>query len=407
MRREREPHPVAHDRSGEPRADVEDLQDVRARHEVRVGRTHEIGDAGQQLRAQLGRVVGRAHAAIRAVEHRAAVQLIGAGARHHVEEQTALLGDRRAAAARLIVRFLERVRIEIHHGARAVPVEIRDVHAVDQESVLVIAAVDGGRGLQERFRSADVHLAQHDARDHARDGPHVDAIRQAVQHLSRQHCLLQRGGRIEQRRFAGDRDAFLQRADLELEIDARGGIRVHDDVLLRRGAESLDLRLHGVGARDEPEELKCAACVGDGFLVAADAASRVGQRDRRSRQHRTGRVGNGAADRSDALREHRRRGACPQRQRDNDSDEARCSHRDSLLSVPLVNRQHARPRRMLSDNVDLRAGGRAMRMRRLIISAGVFGLACVALVAGGGHARDARWHHQRERDCEHVFASTW
>ena len=270
---------------------------------------------------------------VRAAEHRPAVEPIRSGSRDHVEEEAALRGNRSAAAARLVVGLLERVRVEIQHRARTVPVQIRDVHAVDEESVLVVAAVDRRGGLQEGFRSADVDLAQDDARDYARDRPHVDAIRQAVQHLSRQHCLLQRGGRIEQRRFAGDRDAFLQRADLELEIDARGGIRVHDDVLLRRGAESLDLRLHGVGARDEPEELKCAACVGDGFLVAADAASRVGQRDRRSRQHRTGRVGNGAADRSDALREHRRRGACPQRQCDNDSDEARCSHHDSFLST--------------------------------------------------------------------------
>ena len=51
VRREREPDPVAHDRTGEPCADVVDLQDVRAGHDVRVRGTREIGDAREQLRA--------------------------------------------------------------------------------------------------------------------------------------------------------------------------------------------------------------------------------------------------------------------------------------------------------------------------------------------------------------------
>jgi hypothetical protein len=62
-----------------------------------------------------------------------AVEFVGAGPGHHVEEQTALLGHRAAGASGLIVGFLERIRIEIHGGHRAIAVECGDVHAVDQK----------------------------------------------------------------------------------------------------------------------------------------------------------------------------------------------------------------------------------------------------------------------------------
>ena len=79
-----------------------------------------------------------------AIEHRAAMNFVRAGSRDHVEEEATSRRHRRPGAAHLIIRFLERVWVEIHDGLRAVAIQIRNVHAFDQESVLVGAAVHGG-----------------------------------------------------------------------------------------------------------------------------------------------------------------------------------------------------------------------------------------------------------------------
>jgi hypothetical protein len=46
------------------------------------------------------------------------------------------------------------------------------------------------------------------------------------------------------------------------------------------GAESGKFGAHRVGAWHQPDELKCAALVGHGRLVAADRSERVRERDR-------------------------------------------------------------------------------------------------------------------------------
>ena len=329
VRREREPDLVADDRSTEPRAGVVDFQDVGARQDVRIGGERGRRHRGEELRLQRGRIIRRAHAVVGAVERIAAVELIRARLGDHVEDEPAFLPLRGSTSTGLNVRLLKHVRVEIHRGDGAVAVERRHVHAVHEVPVLETAAVHGRRGLQERFRSADVDLAQDHARHHARDRPHVDAIRHRVQDLAWQNHLLQRARRIEKRRFALDDHSFFQRADVQSEIDAHGDVGVDHDAVEDRWAEAGELRLHRVRAGHEPEELKRAAAVGRRLLIPADRAG-IGERDARAGEHGARRIGNRSPDRADALRRCSRDDERREHNREQDFSQERCgAHRNS------------------------------------------------------------------------------
>ena len=174
-----EPQLVLLDRAGEPEARIPDVVDVGARLEFRVGRQHRGRHRRQQIGFQLVAEVVEAHTFAGAAEHPAAVKLIRAGLGHHVEHETAARRFR-GIVARQEIAFRERIRIEIHRGAVAFAVEARHVHAVDVVAALVVGASHRDAGLQERFRSAHVNLAHGDARNDARDRPHVHAVGQRL-----------------------------------------------------------------------------------------------------------------------------------------------------------------------------------------------------------------------------------
>src|SRR5581483_4094435 len=127
-------------------------------------------------------------------------------------------------------------------------VEAGDVQTVDQVLVLAGGAVKRGRRLQEAFRASDVDFAQRDAGQHLGDGPDVGAVRQRLERVARDDRLPQGRRRVEEWRFTADGDAFGQGSDFELEIGARGDVRVHHDAALLGGAESLQLGFDAVGA---------------------------------------------------------------------------------------------------------------------------------------------------------------
>ena len=223
----------------------------------------------------------------------------------------------------------------------AVAIQVRDVHPVDEESVLVRAAVDRRGRLQERFRPADVHLAQDDARNDARDRPDVDRFGR-LSSTSRESTVCCSADVVSS---SGAPPVTVMSSD-NVPIsssEVRPGCRVgvDDDVLLAGRSEPGELALHGVDAGHEPDELKRAALVGHGVLIAADAAARIGEGDGHARQHRPGAVRDRAADRSNALRVNMTWECEPHKQQDdkhrqerNLSEGARAHHPPPLLGIP-------------------------------------------------------------------------
>ena len=62
------------------------------------------------------------------------------------------------------------------------------------------------------------------------------------EHVARDDRLLERRGRIEQRRFTADGHAFRERADFEPQVGARDLVGVHLDIALLGGPEALRAR---------------------------------------------------------------------------------------------------------------------------------------------------------------------
>ena len=124
---------------------------------------------------------------------------------------------------------------------------------------------------RKRFRSADVDLVQDDARNHARDAPHVDCGSAGCRGPRGQHRLLQRRTSY---RAAAIRPSRVTPSS-SVPISSCRSTRAVASALTTTfswigGSESGQIRLHGVDARDEPDELKRAARVRDRFLIAAD-----------------------------------------------------------------------------------------------------------------------------------------
>ena len=137
------------------------------------------------------------------------MELIRPRAADHVEDQPASRRLRRTVSLKEVV-LLIRVRIDVERRARARAVHVRHVHAVDVVATLGARAMHRDARLLERLRSANVDFADDDARNGARNGPDVHAIRQRLQHFVGQHRLTHCGSRIEQGGFTGYHDAFLE-----------------------------------------------------------------------------------------------------------------------------------------------------------------------------------------------------
>ena len=151
----------------------------------------------------------------------AAVELVRAAPADDVVEQAALVRVGLARAAELERALLERIRIDVEHGVPAVAILTRDVEAVDEVAALGRRAPGGRLRLQEHLRAADVDLVHDDAGHDARHRPDVDAIRQRLELLARDHGLLQRARRIEERRVTGHRHAFRPLSPISSRKSAR------------------------------------------------------------------------------------------------------------------------------------------------------------------------------------------
>ena len=287
MEGRRPPQFVLYEGTGQPASVVDEITDVRRRFQIGPRGLDRGRHVPQQLRGQrVVDIVGPEHV-VGAVEHRAAVELIGPGAADHVEHESAGRGFGRRIS-RAEVRFFERVRIEIERRDAAAALRARDVHPIDVVPVLVARSMNRDAGLLERFGAAHVNLARHDARNDARDRPHIDAVGQRLENVLAEHRLLQRRRGVEQRRLARDDDALLQLPDGQRQVRARNCVGVDDDVALLDGPETLHLAANDIGAGNDANELIVAALVADRLPVSAERAPlRARERHRDARQHRS------------------------------------------------------------------------------------------------------------------------
>ena len=209
-----EPRPTLPDRTATLDAVVLDVLDRRA-------------GAGA-LRAQFLGQVGRTEFLIGDVVARRATDRVAAALGHEVDADAAgLLRD--VVAARADLQFLEHVEVVVH-GRGAGGRLVGDVHAVERPLVV------GGRGaardvarLLARLAAAHVGAVHRDARRALEHDPRVARRRHVLQLLLREVGLGARLAGVDQRRFTRDRDALLERRDLQRRVGRRvaAGVDLH------------------------------------------------------------------------------------------------------------------------------------------------------------------------------------
>ena len=243
-------------------------------------------------------VVGVEHAVAQELEA-AAVHRIGARLDLQVHDAAERVAELRRVRARLELELVERVDArEEHHRLQP---RLVVVHAV--EHVVVVARPLPVRGERRRrapreaARAVDVRAwyAADDARHRAREVDEVAAVqRQRLDLLLANRRAELGGGRLHERRRAGDRHRLLDRADLELDVDAHALIDAERNVGSRHRLEARELGLHRVGPRRQRRRRELAVAVGRDD--SHEAGPGIGQGDRRARHDRAGRVGNQTED---------------------------------------------------------------------------------------------------------------
>ena len=209
----------------------------------------------------------------------AAAPALAAALGHHVEEHAAgRHGDVVRAGRDLDV--VERVEVVVE-ARRANRRRIADVDAVQVARVLRAGrAARVERALQAARRAADVGTRDQQARHLVFDQrPDVAAAGRALQQLLAEVDAGVGGGRVDDRRGAGDRDRFGNRGDAQRQVERHRLADLHDDVFTDDRAEALQLDLHRIDAGLQRREAIDAAGVGDAGHGARDQ-HRAGQRDR-------------------------------------------------------------------------------------------------------------------------------
>ena len=213
----------------------------------------------------------------------AAAELIAAVFRHQVHRDAAGHGLRRAARG-LVDHFLRHRFVVVRlHGA--VAHQAVGHHAVDQHHRLRAAgAADGEVGLLHRARAADVGRVQRDAEHELAEALDGLGRRHRVQHIARQHLLLDVALHVDHRRRTRDGDRFLQRADAQLHVDRRREVRLQLDAFAGLGVESGKRKGQGVGAGTQIDDTVLAVLVGHRRLHLFDQHG-AGGFDRHARHH--------------------------------------------------------------------------------------------------------------------------
>ena len=196
------PQPVVHHGSGCRRTDVEDVQDLSRRLDVRVGGQRPGRHRRQEVGPQRRRDVVRLEVLIGAVGHERAAEGVGAGLGDHVVDDAAAGGFGRAIRG-LVVDLLEHERVVIHRHVAGGPDGRVDVHAVDLILRLAVrvAAVHAGLRLLKRLGAADIVFIERQARHQPRDTPQVVGSGQHVEHFTGHDGLIERARGIEKRRL--------------------------------------------------------------------------------------------------------------------------------------------------------------------------------------------------------------
>ena len=196
--------------------------------------------------------------------------------------------------------------------------------AVDRDVVLVgAAAVDVVAAVAEVGEAARIEVAPHHARLQTDDTDGIASGKGEQLDVLGLDRLPERDVGLEDRRVAGHRNLFADRAGLQREVDGLGAGRVKGDIGAVRLLEPLQLRDDVVLAGQQVREDVEAGGVGDGVLGLPRLRGRGCDRD--AGHHAALLVLDGARDRASvelrerwrrtAQKQHERAGNCSERRR--------------------------------------------------------------------------------------------
>ncbi len=232
-----EPDLVLHDRAADRRIDVPDLLDHVDVGE-RVVRVERLAAAQVRARARLQDAVDEAgRAAVVGLEAFAGVvhddraaERVAAVARHHVDAHAALAHFGRIGAGHVAELFEARV-VPVDAAVGALRAEVVEAQAFNRLH-RVAGAAELERRLLQVARAADVArqraaAAERERRagNHDADGLDVAAGRERIAHFLRHHHALRDVRRVDDGRFAGHRQRFFERADLQVGVDRGREVR--------------------------------------------------------------------------------------------------------------------------------------------------------------------------------------
>ena len=236
--RDEKPHTVLHDRSA--RAVVVIVQLVQLRRD---------GDAPIDQRLV---DVLPLHVLVRIQADEFAVELVPARLRDAVDEHAGrlILG---IASADLHGHFLRLRFVVVDTRALAAGKHRVGNHPVDQH-----ARVPGLRPVRQqaaagphRARAADVEPAGGDRRHRAGHQHETASGRDRVEQVLAEDFTARAGLHVDDRRLAGHRDRFLDRAHLHLHVERRHEVGFEQDPFARDGVEPAQREGHLVGARTQ------------------------------------------------------------------------------------------------------------------------------------------------------------
>jgi len=243
--------------------------------EIRVGNGH-VGERREEVVR---------HAPLRAgLVETAAVPVVAARLGRDVERAAARASRLRVVLVHLHVHAFDRFDSGI--GRRAVA-HVGDRHAVNEVVVAAprAAAQREQRGVGLILLTVELGVTRGDDRGHRhrKQERGTAAARKRLELLRVDHRASGGIGRIDERRIAGDRDRFLQLADIELDVQRHELLGADADALVLEFLEARQFRRDGVDTGVHRRKVILAAFVGD--RITARAVVLAEQRDGHAGDH--------------------------------------------------------------------------------------------------------------------------